>query len=171
MSSERYKGHDRIIRAMPSVLARVPDTVYLIVGSGDDQQRLEQFADETGVASRVIFAGQVTDAELHDYFALARVFAMPSTGEGFGIVFLEAMACGTPVLAGNCDGSVDALDHGRLGRLVDPTDVHAVASGIVSLLRRQGPEWWFDRNALRSAVIERFGRPAFRDGVRRAFSF
>ena len=104
----------------PPSLARVPDAAYLIVGSGDDQPRLERLAREAGVGDRVVFAGQVADAELADYFALADVFAMPSTGEGFGIVFLEAAASGLPVIGGNRDGSVDALADGRIGRLVDP---------------------------------------------------
>jgi glycosyltransferase involved in cell wall biosynthesis len=72
--------------------------------------------------------------ELADHYRLSDVFAMPSTGEGFGIAFLEAMACGVPCVAGNADGSRDALDHGRLGFLVDPRDPAAVAKGIESAL-------------------------------------
>ena len=87
----------------------------------------------------------------------------------FGIVFLEAMACGTPVLAGNQDGSVDALDGGRLGRLVDPTEADAIADGLISLLKGDSPRWWFDRHALRQAVLERFGRAAFRNALRQLF--
>ncbi len=119
-AGERYKGHDRIIRAMPSVLREVPEAIYLIVGSGDDQPRLQQEVDRSGMANRVVFAGQVADADLPDYFALADVFAMPSTGEGFGIVFLEAAAAGVPVIGGNRDGSLDALADGVIGRAVDP---------------------------------------------------
>lgn len=102
---------------------------------------------------------------------LADVFAMPSTGEGFGIVFLEAMACGTPVVAGNCDGAVDALDRGRLGKLVDPNDVSAIANGINSLLNKEGPALWFDREALHDAVTQRFGRTAFRTNLGKALDF
>jgi glycosyltransferase involved in cell wall biosynthesis len=94
---------------------------------------------------------------------------MPSTGEGFGIVFLEALCCGTPVVSGDRDGSVDALDGGRLGRLVDPTDVNAIGQGIAALLKKQAPDWWFDRRALREAVVRRFGRTAFRNRVRQLF--
>jgi phosphatidylinositol alpha-1,6-mannosyltransferase len=97
---EHYKGHDRVIAALPGILARVPDAAYLIVGSGDDQPRLAQLAEAASVADRVIFAGQVADAELADHFALAHVFAMPSTGEGFGIAYLEAAASGLAVVAG-----------------------------------------------------------------------
>src|SRR4029079_12694931 len=130
---------------------------YLVIGQGDDRARVKKMAHDFGVAHAVIFAGFVPDEEMADHFRLADVFAMPSTGEGFGIVFLEALACGTPVLAGNRDGSVDAVDKGRLGRLVDPTDVRQIANGLVDVLQRKGPELWFERGALHDAVVARFG--------------
>lgn len=159
---EGYKGCDRILQALPAVQRACGRVRFLIAGKGDDRARLEAMARVFGVAHAVTFAGFVPDEELADHYRLADVFVMPSTGEGFGIVFLEAMACGTPVLAGNCDGSVDALDGGRLGRLVDPTEVDLIANGIIALLKQEGPCWWFDRRALRNAVLERFGRAAFR---------
>jgi glycosyltransferase involved in cell wall biosynthesis len=133
-ASERYKGHDRLIAALPSIVAKLPDTAYLIVGSGDDQPRLERLARDEGVADRVVFAGQVPEAELADYFSLAHVFAMPSTGEGFGIVFLEAAACGLPVIGGSHDGSVDALAEGRIGRLVNPHSRAEIEAAVVDAL-------------------------------------
>lgn len=133
-AAERYKGHDRIIAALPAVLARHPDASYVIVGSGDDRPRIEQAAHAAGVAARVVFAGEVAADELPDYFRLADVFAMPSTGEGFGIVFLEAAVCGLPVVAGNRDGSIDALADGRLGRLVDPDDAGQLVSALCDAL-------------------------------------
>ena len=133
-TSERYKGHDRLIAALPGILARVPDAAYLVVGSGDDRPRLERLAREAGVRDRVVFAGQVADAELADYFALADVFAMPSTGEGFGIAFLEAAASGLPVIGGSRDGSVDALAEGRIGRLVDPDARAEITAAVVDAL-------------------------------------
>jgi phosphatidylinositol alpha-1,6-mannosyltransferase len=136
---ERYKGHDRIIAALPGILARCPDAAYLVVGSGDDQRRLADLAAAAGVATSVVFAGQVPDAELADHFALARVFAMPSTGEGFGIVYLEAAAAGLPVIAGNGDGSVDALADGRIGRLVDPLSVAEIEAAVIDALEDLHP--------------------------------
>jgi phosphatidylinositol alpha-1,6-mannosyltransferase len=133
-ASERYKGHDRVIGALPGILAKLPDAAYLIVGSGEDRPRLEQLAREVGIAGRVVFAGQVADADLADYFALADVFAMPSTGEGFGIVFLEAAACGVPVIGGSHDGSVDALAEGRIGRLVNPYSRAEIEAAVVNAL-------------------------------------
>jgi glycosyltransferase involved in cell wall biosynthesis len=134
-SSERYKGNDRIIRALPEVIAQVPNAIYLIVGAGDDKQRLEQLAAERGLTGRVVFAGHVPDGELADYYALADLYTMPSTGEGFGIVFLEAAACGLPVIAGNADGSVDALAEGQIGCLVDPRAHGQVTSALIRALQ------------------------------------
>lgn len=134
-ATEAYKGHDRIIAALPGILSRAPDAAYLIVGTGDDRPRLERLASEQGVSDRVLFAGHVPDAELPDYLALAHVFAMPSTGEGFGIAFLEAAASGLPVIGGNRDGSVDALAEGRIGRLVDPDAQPELETAVIAALR------------------------------------
>ncbi len=133
-STERYKGHDRIIAALPAVAERVPDVAYLIVGSGDDAPRLEALARDVGVAERVIFAGQVPDADIADHFALASVFAMPSTGEGFGIVFLEAAASGVAVIGGNRDGSADALADGAIGAAIDPVNAEDLTAALAGAL-------------------------------------
>jgi phosphatidylinositol alpha-1,6-mannosyltransferase len=138
-AAERYKGHDRVIAALAGVLRRIPDAAYLVVGLGDDRPRLEQLAQEAGVADRVVFAGQVPDAEIADHFALAHVFAMPSSGEGFGIVYLEAAAAGLPAIGGNRDGSVDALADGRVGRLVDPLAVIEIEAAVVDALAGRLP--------------------------------
>src|SRR5262249_9289896 len=106
-SSERYKGHDRVIRLLPRGLRQYPETIYLIAGDGDDRLRLEALALEVGVRERVRFAGQITPEDLADHYRLADLFVMPSSGEGFGIAFLEAMASGIRVIGGNRDGSVD----------------------------------------------------------------
>jgi phosphatidylinositol alpha-1,6-mannosyltransferase len=137
-ASEAYKGHDRIISAMPAILARVPQAVYRIVGSGDDELRLRRLAERTGVAQRVVFAGQVADHDLPRHFASAHAFAMPSTSEGFGIVFLEAAAAGLPAIGGNRDGSVDALADGRIGRLVDPRSQEGIVDAVVEALEGRG---------------------------------
>jgi glycosyltransferase involved in cell wall biosynthesis len=169
-ASERYKGHDQLLQALPAVQAACGAVRLLIIGEGDDRGRLESMSYALGVQRSVTFCGFVPVEHLAGYYALADAFAMPSTGEGFGVVFLESMGCGTPVLAGSRDGSVDALDRGRLGLLVDPTDTRAVAAGLIALLKRQGPSWWFDRHALSHAVMERFGRAAFRSTLRQVFS-
>jgi glycosyltransferase involved in cell wall biosynthesis len=131
---ERYKGHDRVIRTLPRLLDQHPDTIYLIVGGGDDRRRLESLAVEYGVAKNVQFTGSVLPEELPDYFRLADVFVMPSAMEGFGIVFLEAMATGIRVIAGSRDGSRDPLGDGALGTLVDPENGEELASAILAAL-------------------------------------
>jgi phosphatidyl-myo-inositol dimannoside synthase len=133
-SAARHKGHDRVIRILPKILAKHPETVYLIVGDGDDRPRLEALAAELRLGKAARFAGQVAPHELPDYFRLADVFVMPSTGEGFGIVFLEAMASGIHVIGGNRDGSLDALGDGALAMAVDPESEDAVSSAICAAL-------------------------------------
>jgi phosphatidylinositol alpha-1,6-mannosyltransferase len=131
---DRYKGHDRVIRTLPRILEQHPNTIYLIVGDGDDRPRLEELAVECAVGKNVQFSGSVSPQELPDYFRLADVFVMPSAGEGFGIVFLEAMATGIRVIAGSKDGSRDALGDGALGTLVDPENCEELASAILAAL-------------------------------------
>jgi phosphatidylinositol alpha-1,6-mannosyltransferase len=154
-AAERYKGHDRVIAALPGILARIPDAAYLVVGSGDDAPRLARLAREAGVAGRVVLAGQVPDAELGDHFALADVFAMPSPGEGFGVVYPEAAASGLPAIGGKDDGGADALADGRIGRLVDPLAVGEIEAAVVDALEGCHPA----REAAEEA--RRFAFPRF----------
>jgi glycosyltransferase involved in cell wall biosynthesis len=163
---ERYKGYDRIVRALPALQKQCGPVRFILVGKGEDAARLETMAGVLGVRRNLTLAGFVPDDELADHYRLADVFAMPSTGEGFGIVFLEALAAGTPVVAGNRDGSVDALDGGRLGCLVDPNDIGQITSAIAAILNREGPPLWFDRDALHDAVVERFGQATFKSRLK-----
>jgi phosphatidylinositol alpha-1,6-mannosyltransferase len=134
--SERYKGHDRVIRVLSRIRAAHPEVSYIIVGDGDDRPRLAALAEQLGVHKHVHFAGLAAGKELVDYYCLADLVVMPSTGEGFGIVFLEAMACGVDVIAGNGDGSVDALGDGALGALIDPDNGEQLAATICAGLER-----------------------------------
>ena len=164
--AERYKGYDQMIRALPHILRHVPDARYLLVGSGPDRSRAERLAVELNVQHAVVFAGLVPDEELSDYYNLCDLFAMPSKAEGFGIVYLEALACGKPVLAGNKDGSCDALADGELGLLVDPDDTAEIASETVRVLRRQHTHLnLFRPEILRQRVTEQFGYDRFKDKV------
>src|SRR5260370_2683955 len=110
---ERYKGHDRVIAAIPQLLGRGQDVVYVVVGEGDDEPRLVAFANKTGVEDRVRFMGAVGRQTVIDAYRAADLFLMPSTGEGFGIAFLEALASGTPALALAVAGARDALAGGE----------------------------------------------------------
>jgi phosphatidyl-myo-inositol dimannoside synthase len=131
---DRYKGQDRVIRILPRVLQAHPETTYLVVGDGDNRPQLEALAVELYVAPAVRFVGEVAPEELADYVRLADVFVMPSTGEGFGIVFLEALATGIHVIGGNRDGSLDALADGELGRLIDPDNQEELVSSVCTAL-------------------------------------
>jgi phosphatidylinositol alpha-1,6-mannosyltransferase len=133
-SSERYKGHDRVMNVLPCVLARHPDAVYVIVGEGDDRPRTEALATELGIRDHVHFVGFVAGNELPDHYRMADLMVMPSTGEGFGIAFLEALASGIPVIGGNRDGSLDPLAEGVLGTAVDPDNEGELAEAICAAL-------------------------------------
>ena len=165
-TAERYKGHDRMIRVLPTIRSQVPKVKYLIVGGGDDRERLEEIAREEKVADAVVFAGRVANKELSDYYRLCDLFAMPSTGEGFGIVFLEALATGKPVLGGNRDGAVDALLGGKLGVLVDPEDKRALAETLIALLQRTHPHLLGTRpEELRDRMVTAFSPQRFKETV------
>jgi glycosyltransferase involved in cell wall biosynthesis len=158
-AEERYKGQDRVIGVLADLERSAGPVHYIVAGSGDDRPRLEELARASGVSRLITFAGFVPDEEIQDHYRLADVFVMPSTGEGFGIVFLEAMACGCPVIAGNRDGSVDALAHGELGRLVDP---HSSEELLQALVETLGEGRRHDRSI---PGLERFSIPRFRDRV------
>lgn len=136
VSRERCKGFDEILEVMPQLVNLVPEIAYLIVGDGDDRRRLEEKALTLEVADRVVFTGRVPEEEKADHYRLADLYVMPSRGEGFGIVFLEAMACGIPCIGSMVDGSREALIGGELGQLVDPEDKVALHAAILEGLLR-----------------------------------
>ena len=133
-AAERYKGHDVVLRALGRLRATHPDVVYVIAGEGDDRPRLEQLASELGVVELTRFLGRVPDEMLPALYRAADVFVMPSTGEGFGIAFLEAIASGVPVVAGAADGSSDPLRDGLDGRLIAPASEAEVADAVADAL-------------------------------------
>ena len=139
-AAERYKGYDIVLRALPALQASIGPVLYLLVGTGDDRARIEQLARELGVAASVRFCGFVDDDALPALYRLADAFVMPSQGEGFGIVFLEAMASGTPAVA-LVDGTL--LLHPVVG-MTKPGDVdlweinEAFASVALNSIRMLG---------------------------------
>jgi phosphatidyl-myo-inositol dimannoside synthase len=160
-SGDIYKGVDVTIQALPAIAQAIPNIKYLVIGRGDDQPRLAKLAEELGVSDRVIFAGFVPTADLAEHYRLADAYVMPSQ-EGFGIVYLEAMACGVPVLSGDADGSADPLQDGQLGWRVPHRDPKAVAQACIEMLtvkeqgdRRSEGAW------LREQAIGLFGKAAF----------
>lgn len=134
LKSERYKGHDAVIRALPRIVEGCPGVRYVIVGDGDDYEWLQALARDAGVAGRVEFAGAQSDEALHRWYRSSTVFVMPSRGEGFGLVYLEAMHYRKPCIAGDCDAGQEIVRHGVNGFTVDPSDPDALAAATLRLL-------------------------------------
>lgn len=134
-SSERYKGHEPIFSVLAGLRKKHPELVHVVAGDGDDRPRLEAVAAE--LAPGVVrFLGFVPDAELPDLYRLADLYVMPSTEEGFGIVYLEAAACGLRVVGGKGGGTADAIPDERVGVIVDPLDRAALTTAIEQQLER-----------------------------------
>jgi len=157
-ASERYKGHDRVIPLLKTLNGSTNPPIYLIAGAGDDQLRLETLAVRHGVSARVRFLGHVPQDLLPNLYRAAHLFILPSSGEGFGIVLLEAMACGTPAMGLAHSGALDALCDGELGAVVEEADLLASLQRVCRDLRAGSLE---SGEALARRVAERFGRTAF----------
>ncbi|UCC94672.1 MAG: glycosyltransferase family 4 protein [Candidatus Omnitrophota bacterium] len=163
-SQERYKGHNSMLH----ILKKLPeDYVWIVIGDGDDVSGLQQKAQKFGAIHRVRFLRSVENERLIDYYNLCNIFVMPSKGEGFGIVFLEAMACGKPVIGGNKDGSTEPLMNGKLGFLVDPDDEKEIIEAI--RLASESNEERTNPGYLRSQVDAFFGLDVFRRRVKEIF--
>lgn len=133
-SSERYKGIDEILEILPELITKMPKLSYLIVGEGSDRSRLEKKASSLNIGDHVVFTGYILESSKADHYSLADVFVMPGRGEGFGIVYLEALASGLPVIGSKLDGSREALLNGKLGFVVDPRHRHEIKNAIFSAL-------------------------------------
>jgi glycosyltransferase involved in cell wall biosynthesis len=133
---EQAKGFDRIIELLPRISRNIPNIAYLVCGHGGDRQRLENLAIENGVPDRVVFTGLLDEAEKADHYRLADLYVMPSKLEGFGFVFLEAMACGIPVIASSIDGGREAVLEGEIGQVVDPSDKDGLEEAIYKGLKQ-----------------------------------
>jgi phosphatidylinositol alpha-1,6-mannosyltransferase len=157
-SHERYKGHERVIAVLPRLVAQGHDVAYVVVGEGHDRARLEAAALRAVGSERVRFLGEVEVQSLIKFYRMADLFVMPSTGEGFGIAFLEAMACGTRSLGLNVAGAKDALADGQLGTAVPETELAATIARLLVEPKR-------DPITLAAAVRARFGREVFGAGV------
>ena len=135
-ANERAKGFDELIELMPRLRELCPDLIYLCAGDGDDRARLEAKARELGCQDIVLFTGRIPELRKADYFRLADAYIHPSQMEGFGIVLLEALACGIPVVGSTVDATEEALLHGELGRAVDPFDRQALTEAILEAINQ-----------------------------------
>ena len=135
------KGQDVLIEAMPSIIKEVPEAHILMIGEGPYRSYLETRVKTLGLQERVTFIGRIQYAELPRYICAGDLFVMPSRSrlaglevEGLGIVYLEASACGLPVIAGNSGGAPDAVLAGKTGLVVEGSKKEAVAFAVVELL-------------------------------------
>lgn len=133
------KGVDTVLKALPAVLAERPDIVYVVAGEGPEAGDLKALASALGLLDNVRFVGRIPYADLPAYYSAASMFVLPARQaepdvEGFGIVFLEANACGTPVIGARAGGVPDAIVDGETGLLVPPDDPEALARAILELL-------------------------------------
>lgn len=149
---ERYKGHDRVLQACAGL--GLVDYCYAIVGSGDDQARLAALADALKIAGHVRFLGALDDGERNALQSLAHVFAMPSTGEGFGIVYLEALLAGTPAVGSQAGGAPDPLSASRFGFAPTDADLQPLLARLLSAAKPPAAD-------VRGDVQARFGHAAF----------
>ncbi|MDP2332554.1 MAG: glycosyltransferase [Reyranella sp.] len=152
-ASERYKGHEQVFACVSVLRAAFPTLVHVVAGDGDDRARLEARAAELAPAPGAVrFLGYVPDEDLPDLYRLADLFVMPSSEEGFGIVYLEAAACGLRVIGGAGGGAGDAIPDARVGLTVDPHDRSALICAIQRLL---------GQGRVDPAAIEAYRRPHF----------
>lgn len=157
LSTLEHKGQDRVLSSLPYVLEKIPNAVYLVVGGGTDERVNAVLKKHPELVTSVIFAGPASNEERADYYNLGDVYALPAKFEGFGIVFIESLACGVPVVASDAYGCREGLLDGELGLPVPPDDLKAIADAIVLILDRKAPSSLFDREYLRRKTLEIYG--------------
>jgi phosphatidyl-myo-inositol dimannoside synthase len=169
-AAERQKGIDELIELMAALTAEIPSLVLLVAGDGDDRPRLEAKVAGLGLGQCVRFTGRIAEAEKADHYRLCDVYSMAGRQEGFGFVFLEALATGAPVVASALDGSRDAVLDGALGEVANPDEPHTLKAAILRSLAkpRRVPErlehFSFGNFVARlDGILQRFVPPA--DGI------
>ena len=164
-STEKYKGYDLIIEVLPDIIRQYPNLRYLIGGKYDEKEkaRLDQLILQNNLKENVKLLGFLDEIELTEHFLLADTFIMPSKKEGFGIVFIEAMASGLQVIGGNQDGTTDALDQGKLGVLINPESKEELKEAILKAL--ENPLNLEERKVLQEKCIKKFSFIAYKKNL------
>lgn len=134
---ERYKNIDLVIKSLPNILKTVPDVGYVVIGEGSDKGRLQMVAKQHNVEDKVIFLGSLDEELLPSYYNSCDIFLLPSTKEGFGVVFLEAMSFGKPCIGVNSGAISEVISHGKTGFLVEPNNPTELAKIVVKILSNQ----------------------------------
>ena len=153
---EPRKGVDRVLRVLPDLVQRIPDLVYVVVGEGPARPTWEKLATSLGVQAHLRWVGAVEDEALVAWYRAADVFVLvptPGSGEveGFGLVFVEAAACGLPAVAGMNGGTPEAVVHGRTGLLIFDESERALTEALLSLLLDRARRATMARHALAHA--------------------
>ena len=165
-SSELYKGYDQVMLVLKSLTKSYPGMKYLLAGKADKKEaaRIQAIIQEHQLESNILMLGFLPEEELIEHFQLADVFVMPSKKEGFGLVFIEATACGCSVIAGNQDGSTDALLNGELGTLVDAESEAELLEAIVSNLKTS--KNITNARLLQQMCLSRFGYQSYLEKIK-----
>jgi len=166
VTKERYKGVDQLIRAVAQLAPRHPSLQLVVVGRGDDLERHQGLATGLGIASRVQFFDNISTAETAACYSRCDVFALPSTGEGFGLVFLEAMAFGKPVVGAAAGGVSDIIEHGQNGLLVPAGDLDELIGMLERLLMSESLRLSLGRTGAQM-VRSRYSFDTFRSDLER----
>jgi glycosyltransferase involved in cell wall biosynthesis len=162
-STEKYKGYEQVIKVISELKNTFPKIKYILSGKYDPQEevRINKLISDYRVKDHITLTGFIDEAELPDHFLLADLFVLPSKKEGFGIVFIEALACGLPVICGNADGSIDAILNGKLGKAIDPDDPDELYAGITAHLA--GPLTAVKREQLQYECLLHFNETDYRN--------
>ncbi len=158
--SESYKGHRQMIEAWPLILTRMPDAELWIAGEGDLRTELEQLASSLGLSARIRFFGAVSEGEKQQLLEQCRCLVLPSCGEGFGLVYLEAMRLGRPCLVSNQDAGREVVNPPEAGLAADPSNLPELAAATQRLLTLDD-EWSRRATRARARYENRFTGPQF----------
>ncbi|HYD21179.1 MAG TPA: glycosyltransferase family 4 protein, partial [Flavipsychrobacter sp.] len=163
-ATELFKGYDKVIEALAPIVKKHKRVKYVIAGRYDaaEKERIDGLVAENNLQGHVILTGFVKEEELVEHYQMADMYIMPSKKEGFGIVFIEALVCGLPVVAGNADGSVDALLNGELGTLVDPDSVGDIRDAILEHVENNNREDEQERREIRQKTLDKFAFDKYR---------
>lgn len=162
-STEKYKGYEQVIVAVSRLKGEFKNLKYVLAGQYDHREGLHirSLIKRYKVENNVIITGFVKNEELEDHFLMADLFVLPSKKEGFGIVFIEAMACGLPVICGDGDGSLDAIKHGELGTAVNADNIDQLTEAIRTGLNK--PANIEDKQKLQQACVQYFNADGYTD--------
>jgi phosphatidylinositol alpha-1,6-mannosyltransferase len=171
--TEKHKGYDKVIQILPRLKVPFPNVKYVLSGKLDEKERkrLADLKESNQLKNELLLTGFVKDEEITDHYLLADVFILPSQKEGFGIVFIEAMACGVPVIGGNKDGTSDALQQGELGYLIDPENETEILSALNTVLSEKDKA---AKNAikkkLQQKVYQTFGFETYKQNLKKVLA-